>query len=276
MNFVSTEHKGMSIKKQCKLLEVPRSSYYRPSADPKRTDETLMRAIDRIATEEPTFGVKRMVDALETRGFGDRHHRVRRIMREMGLEPIYPKPRLSQAAKGHKVYPYLLRKLAINRSDQVWCADITYIPMEGTHVYLCAVMDWYSRRIISWRLSNTLDADFCIKALEEAIALEGCPEIFNTDQGCQFTCQQWLDVLRKHQIKISMDGKGRALDNRMIERFWRSLKYDDIYIYAYETMPQLRQGLQCFIGKYNRRNHQGIDMSPEDCYQQSKPPPLAA
>lgn len=266
----------MSISKQCKLLDIPRSGYYRPPAQTKPQDELVMRAIDRIALEEPTFGVERTVDALEKQGFTDKHHRVRRLMREMGLEPIYPKPRLSLPGKGHKVYPYLLRDLQINRSDQVWCTDITYIPLAGSHVYLCAVMDWYSRRIISWRLSNTLDAEFCIEALEEAIALEGCPEIFNTDQGCQFTCEAWLNVLKKNDIKISMDGKGRALDNRMIERFWRSVKYDDIYIRAYETMPQLRAGLRRFIGKYNHRKHSTLGMSPEACYQQSKSPPLAA
>ena len=275
MNFVDRRRRDMSIKEQCELLDVPRSSFYRPPSDPKRSDEVLMRTIDRIALEEPAFGVGRMVDAVEELGFDARHHRVRRLMREMGLEPIYPKPRLSLPAKGHKTYPYLLRRLDINRSNQVWCTDITYLPLGGTHVYLCAIMDWHSRRILSWRLSNTLDADFCIEALEEAIEHYGCPDIFNTDQGSQFTSEAWLSVLKKHDIRISMDGKGRALDNRMIERFWRSLKYDDIYIRAYDTVPELRLGLHRYIDKYNHRKHSTLGMSPDQCYRTAKVPQAA-
>jgi putative transposase len=164
----------------------------------------------------------------------------------------------------------LLRELNICRADQVWCADITYIPLGNTHVYLVAIMDWFSRKVLSWRLSNSLDTSFCIEALNEAIDLYGRPEIFNTDQGCQFTSEDFTSVLKKHQIRISMDGKGRALDNRMIERLWRSVKYDDIYIRAYESMCELYQGLGRYFEKYNNRKHQGINESPKQRYQRGE------
>lgn len=259
----------MSITKQCDLLSVPRSSFYhRSERDVKLEDSLLMQTIDRVFMEEPTFGVRRMKNALETLEYEAGMDRVRRLMRVMGIEPIYPKPRLSQPGKGHKIYPYLLRGMEITRSNQVWCTDITYIPVGNSHVYLTAVMDWSSRCILSWRLSNSLDAAFCIECLEEALERYGAPEIFNTDQGSQFTSDAFLKVLKDHKIRISMDGKGRALDNRMIERFWRSVKYDDIYVRAYETMAQLNRGLASFIEKYNIRKHQGLEnISPLGQYQ---------
>lgn len=192
-------------------MGVPRSSYYhKPPSNPRLEDELIMQAMDRIYMEEPTFGSRRMIDELEKLGYTPSRDRVRRLMRLMGIEPIYPKPRLSTPGKGHKIYPYLLRKLEIERSNQVWCTDITYIPLGDTHVYLSAVMDWSSRYVISWRLSNSLDKAFCIECLEEALQKEGCPEIFNTDQGSQFTSEAFTSVLKSHGIKISMDGKGRA------------------------------------------------------------------
>jgi len=266
----------MSIDEQCRLLRVPRSSfYYRSRRDPQREDEVIMQAIDRVFLEEPTFGTRRMADALQGLGYAVGRERTRRLMRTMGIEPIYPKPRLSAPGQGHKRYPYLLRGLEITRPNQVWCADITYIPLGSGHVYLVAVMDWFSRKVLSWRLSNTLDTGFCLDALGEAIDRYGCPEIFNTDQGCQFTSDDFTGVLKKHRIRISMDGKGRALDNRMIERLWRSVKYDDIYIRAYESMPELHRGLRRYFDKYNQRRHQGIHMSPEQKYKGAQIPAAA-
>jgi len=268
----------MSIVEKCRLLDVPRSSYYhRPHRASDHADERLMRMMDRIYMEEPTFGVRRMVDALDELGDHVGRDRVRRLMRTMGLEPIYPKPRLSAPGRGHKIYPYLLRNLAIERPGQVWCADITYIPLGNGHVYLTAVMDWHSRYVISWRLSNSLDAAFCVECLEEALQREGRPEIFNTDQGSQFTGEAFTGALQRRGIRISMDGKGRALDNRMIERLWRSVKYDDIYIRGYETMPELYHGLQRYFKKYNARKHQGLGgVSPQQRYRSDQSKSQAA
>jgi len=258
---------AMSIQKQCNLLGVPRSSYYhRPKRKVSLLDELLMQAIDRIYLEEPTYGSRRLRDELSKLGYKIGRKRVRRLMGVMGIEPIYPKPRLSTPGKGHKKYPYLLRNLEIERSNQVWCTDITYIPLGDSHVYLTAVMDWSSRYVISWKLSNSMDEAFCVECLEEALQAEGNPEIFNTDQGSQFTGDAFTGVLNAHKIQISMDGKGRALDNVMIERLWRTVKYDDIYIRGYETMGELYQGLSAFFRKYNARKHQTLGMSPEEKY----------
>lgn len=258
---------SMSIQQQCKLLGVPRSSYYhKPKRRVSRVEELLMQAIDRIYMQEPSYGSRRLRDELAKLGYKVGRKRVRRLMRVMGIEPIYPKPRLSIAAKAHKKYPYLLRNLDIERSNQFWCTDITYIPLGDTHVYLTAVMDWSSRYVISWKLSNSMYEAFCVECLQEALQAEGMPEIFNTDQGSQFTGEAFTGVLKAHEIKISMDGKGRALDNVMIERPWRTVKYDDIYIRGYETMGELYQGLSAFFRKYNTRKHQTLGMSPEEKY----------
>jgi len=257
----------MTIKKQCELLSAPRSSYYhKPKHKVCPLDELLMQAIDRLYMEEPTYGSRRIRDELNKLGYDVGRKRVQRLMRVMGVEPIYPKPRLSIPGKGHKKYPYLLRGLSIERSNHVWCTDITYIPLGDGHVYLTAVMDWSSRYVISWRLSNSMDETFCVECLKEALELEGKPEIFNTDQGSQFTGDAFTGVLKAHEIKISMDGKGRALDNVMIERLWRTVKYDDIYVRGYETMNELYQGLSAFFCKYNTRKHQTLGMSPEQKY----------
>ena len=257
----------MSLQKQCKLLGVPRSSFYhKPKRTVSKLDEMLMQAMDRIYMDEPTYGSRRIRDELLKLGYHVGRKRVRRLMDAMGIEPIYPKPRLSVPGKGHRTYPYLLRNLEITRSNQVWCTDITYIPLGDSHVYLTAVMDWSSRYVINWRLSNTMDESFCVECLEDALKAQGTPEIFNTDQGSQFTSDAFTGVLKSHEIKISMDGKGRALDNVMIERLWRTVKYDDIYIRGYETMAELHQGLSAFFIKYNNRNHQGLGMSPLEKY----------
>lgn len=260
----------MSIQTQCQLLGVPRSSYYYRSAkspDKCLEDEALMQVIDRIYTEEPTFGTRRMRRALVELGYKVGRRRIRRLMRTMGIHAIYPKPRLSIPDKEHKIFPYLLRGLDINHPNHVWCTDITYIPLGNSHVYLTAVMDWHSRYVISWRLSNSLDNAFCIEALKEALQQQEAPEIFNTDQGSQFTAESFTQVLKDHGVRISMDGRGRALDNRMIERLWRSVKYDDVYIRGYETMAQLRVGLEKYFAKYNHRAHQGIaERTPAQLY----------
>ena len=263
---------SMSIVKQCQLLRVPRSSYYhRPAKGIDHSDELLMPVIDRIYMEEPTFGSRRIRDALHELGYLLSRELVRRLMRTMGIEAIYPKPRLSTPGKGHKLYPYLLRNLAITRPGQVWCTDLTYLPLGNGHVYLTAVMDWASRYVISWRLSNTLEESFCVECLQEALQGEGPPEIFNTDQGSQFTGEAFTGTLKEHKVKISMDGKGRALDNRMIERLWRSVKYDDLYIRGYESMSELYQGLRRYFKKYNIRKHQGLNgLSPQQCYDKGK------
>jgi len=216
--------------------------------------------------KEPTYGSRRIRNELKACGRRVGRQRVRRLMGQMGIEPIYPKPRLSTPGKGHKKYPYLLRNLEIERSNQVWCTDITYIPLGKGHVYLTAVMDWSSRYVIRWRLSNSMDESFCVDCLQEALKAEEGPEIFNTDQGSQFTGNAFTGVLKDHEIKISMDGKGRALDNVMIERLWRTVKYDDIYIRGYETMSELRKCLSAFFKKYNSREHQSLGMSPEQKY----------
>jgi len=259
----------MSIKRQCELLEVPRSSFYHGSTVPDKRagDELLMRELDRVYLEEPTYGSRRLCDQLKLMGHKVGRDRIRRLMREMGIEPIYSKPRLSQPGPGHKIYPYLLRHLQIEDPGHVWCSDITYIPLLGGHVYLTVVMDWASRYVISWRLSNSLDEGFCVECLDEALLREPPPEIFNTDQGSQFTGTAFTDRLKSAGVRISMDGRGRALDNRMVERLWRTVKYDDIYIRAYETMDQLREGLKRFFHKYNTRSHQGLGgASPLDAY----------
>lgn len=266
MSFVDRDS-SISMSRQFKLLEVPKSSYYhKPKEKEGSDDEQIMQEMDRIYMEEPTYGSRRIRNELKESGHRVGRQRVRRLMGEMGIEPIYPKPRLSTPGKGHKKYPYLLRNLEIERSNQVWCTDITYIPLGNSHVYLTAVMDWSSRYVISWRLSNSMDESFCVDCLQEALKAEEAPEIFNTDQGSQFTGNAFTGVLKDHEIKISMDGKGRALDNVMIERLWRTVKYDDIYIRGYETMSALREGLLRFFKKYNSREHQSLGMSPEQKY----------
>ena len=242
------EKHDLSKTRRCELLDVARSSAYYRGEPVSEADLAVMRLIDEIHLQWPFYGSRRMRDELEERGHTVNRKRVQRLMRQMDLRALYPRRRTSQPGKGHKIYPYLLRDLSIERANQAWASDISYIPMAKGFMYLVAIMDWYSRRVLSWRVSNTLDADFCIEALEDALQRFEAPEIFNTDQGCQFTCEAFTDVLKDHAIAISMDGKGRWVDNVFVERLWRSVKYEDVYLRAYETPTELRAGLARYFG----------------------------
>jgi putative transposase len=218
-----------------------------------------MRLIDRQYTAYPFYGSRRMTVWLQGAGHAVNRKRVQRLMRLMGLEAVYPKPKLSRAGRGHKIYPYLLRDMTIERPDQVWSTDITYVPLACGFMYLAAVIDWYSRYVIAWRLSNTLDGAFCLDMLDEALRL-GKPAVFNTDQGVQFTAEAFTGRLLSAGVAVSMDGRGRCLDNVFVERLWRSVKYEDIYLHGYETVPQWRQGLERYFPFYNeQRMHQALD-----------------
>ena len=239
-----------------------------------------MRLLDELHLARPFLGSRRLVDELKDRGFPTNRKRVQRLMRLMGIETTYPKPRTSMPDKAHKLYPCLLRDLEVIRANQVWVADITYIPMARGFCYLVAIMDLYSRSILSWWLSNTLDVRFCVAALEEALESYGTPEIFNTDQGAQFTAQAFTCVLEQHSIRISMDGKGRWVDNVFIERFWRSLKYEEVYLYAYDDLEHAREGIRRYMTYYNReRRHSSLArQTPDEVYTTSinvQPPTLA-
>jgi putative transposase len=242
----------------------------------KKEDLELMRLIDEQFLKTPTWGSRSMRNHLRRLGYKVNRKRVQRLMRIMGLEPIYPKPRTSRPHPDHKVYPYLLRDLTIDRPNHVWTADITYIPMRRGFMYLVAVMDWYSRKILSFRVSNTLDSEFCIEALEEALRRYGRPEIFNTDQGSQFTSRGFVGVLESHGIQVSMDGRGRVQDNIFIERLWWTLKYHYIYLHAFDSGSELRQGLRQWVDFYNQeRPHQALDnLTPDEVYY-DLPHPLA-
>jgi putative transposase len=258
----------LPITKQCHILDLSRSSvYYIPVQLPDK-DRELMRLIDEIHLEEPYLGSRGMKGALRIRGHKVGRIHVRTLMRKMGIEAIYKKPCLSKPHPGHTAYPYLLRGLDITQANAVWCSDITYIPMAKGFCYLVAVMDWASRKVLSFRLSNTLDASFCIEALEEALHKYGTPDIFNTDQGSQFTSLEFTTVLVKYGIKISMDGQGRWRDNVFIERLWKTVKYQEVYLKAYESISYGRRELTKFFERYNmRRPHQGLDdRTPDEVY----------
>ena len=271
--MVNRNHPGLSLRRQCSLLRVNRTSvYYQPR--PISTENLeLMKQIDAEYMQHPTNGSRSMRDFFYRQGRIVNRKRIQRLMRLMGLEAIYPKPRTSKPHPEHRIYPYLLRGLDINRPDMVWAADITYVPMRRGFMYLVAVMDWHSRKVLSWRLSNTLDSDFCVSALEEAIARYGCPEIFNTDQGSQFTSKAFTDVLKTNGIKISMDGRGRFLDNIFIERLWWTVKYHYLYLHSFENGLELRKGLRKWFDFYNReRTHQSLNrQTPDECYFKEQP-----
>jgi putative transposase len=256
---------GLPKTRRCELLGVARSSaYYRPEPV-SAEDLALMRLIDEIHLRWPFYGSRRLRDELQDRGHTVNRKRVQRLMHQMDLRALYPRRRTSQPGEGHKIYPYLLRGLSIERANQVWATDICYIPMAKGFMYLVAIMDWHSRRVLSWRLSNTLDTDFCIEALEEALQRFGTPDIFNTDQGAQFTSEAFTGLLKEHGIQISMDGKGRWVDNVFVERLWRSVKYEDVYLRAYETPTELRAGLARYFQFYNtRRRHSALDRRTPD------------
>ena len=261
----------LPITKQCKLLELSRSSLYYTPHPLSEADRELMGIIDTIHLEEPYLGSRGIKSRLPMRGYTIGRIHVRSLMRTMGIEAIYKKPRLSKPHPGHAVYPYLLRGLDITEANHVWCSDITYIPMARGFCYLVAVMDWATRKVLSWRLSNTLDASFCIDALQEALLTYGTPDIFNTDQGSQFTSEEFTGVLNRHGIKISMDGNGRWRDNIFIERLWKAVKYEEIYLKAYESISHARRELTKYFERYNtRRPHQGLnDRIPDAVYMSS-------
>jgi len=253
------EDDKLSIAHQCQILNVGRTAYYyRPEIS--GTNLTLMRQIDELFTEDPSRGTRRICAALRRLGVNIGREKVRRLMDRMGLSAIYCKVNLSKFSPGHKKYPYLLRGVKITRVNQVWSTDITYIRLRNGFVYLTAVIDWYSRYVLAWRLSTTLDTGFCREALEEAIEKYGKPEIFNTDQGSQFTSEEFTGVLQKHGITISMDGRGRALDNVFVERLWRTVKYEHIFLNDYNSVLECQRGLNTFFDRYNnRREHQALD-----------------
>jgi putative transposase len=258
----------VSVTTQAELLGFSRSSVYYEPVGTSTSDLALMAALDEIHLKLPFYGARRLRDELVDRGFGVGREHVGTLMRRMGIEALYPKRRLSQPHPGHRIYPYLLRGLEITAAGHVWCADITYLPMARGFCYLVAIMDWASRRVLSFRLSNTLDASFCIEALEAALENYDAPEIFNTDQGSQFTSEGFTGLLEAHGIRISMDGRGRWLDNVFIERLWRSVKYEEVYLKAYETIPEARRELAAYFDFYNlRRRHQGLaDRTPDEVY----------
>lgn len=256
--MIESRHFQISVRRQCELIGLHRSSYYYEAATESALNLELMRLIDEQFMKTPFYGWPRMTEHLRRQGYLVNHKRVRRLMQLMGLEAICPKPKTSLADRQHRVYPYLLRNLEISHPNQVWCADITYIPMYQGFMYLVAIMDWFSRYILAWELSNTLDGRFCMDALRQAL-LSGQPGIFNTDQGVQFTAVEFTGCLESAGVRVSMDGRGRCLDNVFIERLWRSVKYEDIYLKDYESVPELEAGLENYICFYNEeRPHQGL------------------
>ena len=266
--MVNRDNAALSISSQCRILSLPRSSLYYKRKGESPYNLEVMTLLDKQFMETPFYGVRQMTWHLKAQGHKVNKKRIRRLMRLMGLIPIYQKPNTSRPNKAHKVYPYLLGKLNITKANHVWCADITYIPMRKGFLYLVAIMDWASRRVLSWRLSNTLEADFCVEALDEAMLKFGPPKIFNTDQGSQFTGFKWIDTLSKAKIKISMDGKGRFMDNIFIERLWRSLKYESVYLHAWEGGREAKAGIGKWIEFYNLNRphtaHKGL--TPDNAY----------
>ena len=265
--MVDRTHK-LSVTHQCELLSLNRSTfYYQPKSGVSDEELKLMRRIDEMHMKRPFYGSRRIRDWLYEEGHDINRKRVQRLMRQMGITALYPKKNTSKPGKGHKIYPYLLKGLEINHPNQAWCTDISYIPMAKGFVYLTVIMDWYSRKVLSWRLSNTMDTDFCLDALDDAIGKYGAPEIFNTDQGAQYTSEAFTSKLKAADIKISMDGKGRWVDNVFVERLWRSVKYGEVYLKAYESITEARSSLGDYLGFYNQeRKHQTLGMTPDQMY----------
>lgn len=269
--MINREH-PLPVTQQCRILDLSRSGiYYVPVLISDR-DRQLMDLIDRIHLDEPYLGTRGIRDALGDKGHKIGRSHVRTLMRKMGVDALYQKPRLSKPSQGHTIYPYLLKGVAITEANKAWATDITYIPMAKGFCYLTAIMDLASRKVLSFRVSNTLDTSFCVEALEEAIQTYGTPEIFNTDQGSQFTSDDFTQVLKDYHVKISMDGKGRWIDNVFIERLWRSVKYQDVYLKEYRSIGELRHGLRVWFDRYDRRRHQGIDnRAPNEVYWSTLP-----
>jgi putative transposase len=275
IELVEKNHPKLSMRKQCELLGVARSTVNYQAVLENPEDIRIKRLLDEIYMIDPCLGSRRLVTVLKRdHGVEINRKRLQRLRREIGHEAIWCKPRTSIPDHGHRKYPYLLRNLAITRPDQAWCTDITYVPMPGGHAYLCAVMDWYSRKVLGWAVSNTMETGLCLEALEQALANTGqIPEIFNTDQGCQFTSSEWTGRLLDLGVKISMDGRGRWMDNVFIERLWRSVKYEEIYLFEHSTVTALRAGLSKWFTRYNDwRPHEALgNLTPTVAYQ-SKPP----
>ena len=275
--MVEASNPKLSIVRQCELLGISRSGrYYQPLGE-NAESLALMRLMDEAYMECPYYGARQMRRHLHRLGHTVGRHRVARLMRKMGLAAICQKPNTSKPNKEHKIYPYLLRNLAIVRPDQVWCTDITYIPMRKGFLYLVAVMDWFSRRVLAWRVSNTMEVEFCIEALQEALLHHGTPDIFNTDQGSQFTSQAFTQVLKDAGVQTSMDGRGRWMDNVFIERLWRPVKYECVYLHAFETGQQLHAGLSSYLRHYNfSRPHSSLaGRTPNEVYHQLTPLPIS-
>lgn len=259
MKWIDRDHESLSVRRQCALLGIARSQLYYEAAPETAINLELMRLIDGQSLKTPFWGSRNMTVFLRRRGYAVNRKRTQRLMGKMGLEGLAPGPSTSRPAPGHKVYPYLLKDLLIERPNQVWSSDITYVPLRHGFLYLVAVMDWYSRHVLSWRLSNSLDVEFCLEALDAALD-RGTPEIFNTDQGSQFTSRVFTERLSSRSIEISMDGRGRALDNVFIERLWRSVKYEDIYLKGYESGADCHRGLTSYFQFYSHeRPHQSLD-----------------
>jgi putative transposase len=269
--MIMLSHQRISIRRQCALLGISRSGYYYEPTATNPENLSLMRLLDEQYTRTPFYGVRKMKEWLETEGHYPDVKRVRRLLRLMGLEAIYPKPNLSFNGTDHRRYPYLLRNVPILRENQVWSADITYIRLRGGFVYLVAILDWFSRYVLAWELSNTLDAGFCLETLDAALR-RGRPEIFNTDQGVQFTCSDFVGRLEKAEVQISMDGRGRCYDNIFVERLWRRVKYEEVYLHDYETVVDARANLKRYFTFYNdTRLHQSLSyQTPAHVYWQGR------
>ena len=269
--MIEVDHRALSVSRQCELLGLARSTLYYQARRDDTYNEHLMRLLDEQYTRTPFYGVLRMTQWLHANGHGVNEKRVRRLLRKMGLEAVYPKPRLSVPGAGHRIYPYLLRGLAIQSPNQVWATDITYIRMRRGFVYLTAILDWYSRYVVSWELSMTLETGFCLEALETALATTR-PEIFNTDQGSQFTSEDFTGRLEAVGVRISMDGRGYFYDNIFVERLWRTVKYEEVYLKDYKDMDHARENLGRYFGFYNReRFHQSLDYAtPASVYFEGK------
>ena len=268
----------LPVVHQCEVLNLSRSSVYSIPQPVSEGDLALMRRIDELHLNHPFAGARMLRDFLGLAGIQVGRRHVSTLMRTMGIEALYRRPNTSRPQSGHPVFPYLLRDLDIRRANQVWAMDITYIPMCKGFVYLAAVLDWATRRVLSWRLSNSMTTDFCMEAVEEAVQRHGPPGIFNTDQGSQFTSTEFVSLIQGHGIRVSMDGKGRWVDNVLVERLWKSVKYEEVYLYAYDSIAQARQGLHSYFQFYNqRRPHSSLDgKTPDSVYFDLLPNPQAA
>lgn len=272
--MIDREH-DLSIVKQAEVLGLSRSGVYYQPRSVNDADLALMRRIDELHLSYPFAGSRMLAGLLRAEGHSIGRLHVRTLMRKMGLSALYRRPNTTKRDASHKIYPYLLRDLPITKANQVWATDLTYIPMKKGFVYLVAVMDWFTRKVLSWKLSNSMEADFCVRTLEEAIAKYGAPDIFNTDQGSQFTCPAFIDVLKKHDIKISMDGKGAWRDNVFVERLWKSVKYEEVYLRAYDNVADARANLAKYLTFYNtKRPHQALDGNTPDSAYFSPPQPI--